>query len=492
MNVQTLKAIFEGKKELFKNLYIEKETDYDFKKYPVLYFDFSDLKKENGSSFEDRLACHIDRLAEDLNVDIPNTKYVNEKMRRLLYKLSSRDGHVIVLIDNYDQPTISNINQEDFEDIKETINVFFSCLKANSQYLRFVFITGVSRYVPPGIFGGGMDNILNVSLDEDYASILGFTEEEIENNFADYIYKGAKDLGVTRNEYLSKIKDYYFGYRFSLESDIRVYNPLSINSFFTQGEGIRFNDYWMKDGSTDLIMKVARANDFSILATAEMVIDFGTVFSYEVYTLIKYPTTRTILYLMYQKGYLTLKEQNRRGNVYLDFPNTEVRSSFSREIVTAFLSSNNVDPFLIDNILKNLATGKKEEAFKNVNALYGCFSDKSFDRHSTEKDFLNPLIFALNGSTEEGKFSLDEYPVSSDSIGYILCFKNYIYVLEATINKSIKEALDSIIERGHCKQFLSNNEKREVILVGLSFNYDESNQSEMRLLDEPEFLVPEK
>lgn len=493
MTLQTFKAIFEGKRELFKDLFIGKETDYDFKKYPVLYFDFSDLKKENHLVFEDSLNRYIDQIANDFNVDISNTKYVNEKMRLLLKRLSMRDGNVVVLVDEYDAPITKNAFSKDLEKINEVIKEFFTTLKANSQYLRFVFITGVSKFAKVGVFSG-MNNLLNISLDSDYATMLGFTEEEIKNNYSEYIEKGIKDLGVNREEYLSLLREHYNGYHFSLDSNESVYNPVSIGLFFTKGKGKAFDDYWVETGSTELLMKMAKENDFSILTEIEMKIDFDSVSSFEVSTLIKNPTPEALLYMMYQTGYLTIKGKDRRGNVILAFPNEEVKASFSKAIITSFLTSKNIEPSLLDTIIENLASGKKEKAFKDINTLYASCSYKNFNKNSTEKQFLNPLIFALNGSLNKsiGEKGLDEYPMSSGEADYILLLEDYIYILEAKLNKSSKEALDSIIERGYYKQFLSSNEKREVILVGLNFNYDKSNQSKMRLLDEPEFLVLDK
>lgn len=491
MTLQTFKAIFKGKKELFKDLYIGKETDYDFKKFPVLYIDFGKCDYHRAAKVKEWIKKQIVALLDN-NTPIEKDASVSDCLSVLFSSLSKKNKTLVILIDEYDRPIVDNIDDEkECEAIKRVLKDFYTVLKANSEYLRFVFITGVSKFAKVGVFSG-MNNLLNISLNRKYASIVGFTKEEVLTNFADYIEKGIKDLGVTREEYLSLIKAHYDGYHFSLESDESVYNPVSIGLFFTEGEGVNFKNYWIETGTTELLMKMAKENDFSILTDTEMKIDFDSVSEYDVAALINNPTSEAILYFMYQTGYLTLKGKDEDGFCILDFPNNEVRSSFLKKLVKEYLSDKGLSPTLLTTIVRKLRTGEKEEAFKDINALYASLSYKSFNKYSTEKDFLNPLVFALKGSIGKGEFSLDEYPVSSGLIDYILYFKNYIYILEAKLNKSNKEALDSIIERGYYKQFLSSNEKREIILVGLNFNYDKSNQSKMRLLDDPEFLVLDK
>lgn len=496
LTLQTLRAIFDGKKDLFKDLYIGKETDYDFAPHSVLYFDFSKIQHKSANELELAIQEKLHQMAKDNSITLSSTLFISQ-FEELLSTLNAKNGSVVILIDEYDAPISDNFKKDykEQEEIKAVLKSFYSSLKANSDYLRFVFITGVSKYAKVGVFSG-MNNLINISTNKYFATMLGFTEAEILSNYSDYIDQGVKDLDISREEYLKKLKEQYDGNRFSLDSNNieTVYNPVSIGLFFTSGYGTDFKNFWMETGGTELLIKMARDIDFSILTKSEMVIDYDRVSENDIGTLINNPTEESLLYLMLQTGYLTLKEKDDNGRYILTYPNNEVKLCFSNRIINEYISSHHLEDNLNTYIMNALRQGDTKEAFEEIITLYASFSHKRFDKRSREKDFMMPLVATINSciNISNGEYAIDEESVSSGDIDYVISLKKYIYIIEAKLNKSSKDALDCILERGYYKKYLSPADNRKLILIGINFNYSIDNQSTKRLLDEPKVMEIDK
>ena len=227
----TLHALFEGKRELFKGLYID-STDYAFEKYPVLHFDFSNIKTESFEEFRETFQNLIIEQAA-INGFTVESKAPSQM---LLSILDSYDGKVVIIIDEYDYPLVHTAGDTNlYERIKNTFSTFYSVIKNTDEKIRFVFITGVVRLTSVLY---AINNITDITLDENYAAAFGYTEDELLSNFSSYIdeYMERDERKYeTREDFIEHVREYYGGYRFSYENPVSVYNPIFVGKFFTYG-----------------------------------------------------------------------------------------------------------------------------------------------------------------------------------------------------------------------------------------------------------------
>ena len=247
LTISTLEAIFQGKRELFKGLAIDK-TDYDWKTYPVVHIDFGDCGKSTPEGLDGWLKDRIEEIAEAYGVGpLDKTKTSDDLFAKLILLLSKK-GKVVVLIDEYDKVLSDNVFSEKVEELRTVLGNFYQVVKTKGGLLRFVFITGVTRFARLSVFSK-MNNLNDLSLLPAYATMLGYIQEELEENFAGYIDQGVKDTGMVREAYLGKVREMYDGYRFAPGCET-VYNPVSVGLFFSNGCGQDFNDYWIDTGNS--------------------------------------------------------------------------------------------------------------------------------------------------------------------------------------------------------------------------------------------------
>ncbi len=196
LTLSTLEAIFKGKRELFKGLYID-SMDYDWKEYPVIHIDFSELDSKNPQELETQLKETLLDIAEKYGIEINQKLQYNRVLKALIVGLAEKEK-VVVLIDEYDSPLTNNINSEKLEEIRNVLRGFYSVLKAQDRNMRMCFITGVTKFSKLSTFTG-MNNLMDISVMDDYSSLFGYTQEELEKYFAEYIEDGAKKNGVIVN-----------------------------------------------------------------------------------------------------------------------------------------------------------------------------------------------------------------------------------------------------------------------------------------------------
>ena len=239
----TLKNVFEGNKELFRGLYIYDK--YDFEPYPVLSFNFANVSSATFGNFMDSITKAVRKEAERNGVDVELSDNPAEMLQEALIGIYEKTGKgSVIIIDEYDNNLTSTIGEAFAEDIRKVLNDFYKRIKNNSQYIRFCFITGVVKLSNLSIFSA-MNNLVDLSMDKEFAGAFGYTDEELDEYFGEGIdeyIEANPGKYKTREEFREKIRDYYDGYRFSPESETRVYNPVSIGFFFNNG--CRFDEYW--------------------------------------------------------------------------------------------------------------------------------------------------------------------------------------------------------------------------------------------------------
>ena len=324
--LSTMKAYWEGKKNLFAGLKIEeleRNNPDAWKPYPVFYFDF------NGKNYmsEQALETVMDNLLKDWEelYHIEATLGLEERFKRLLKVAAEQTGRrCVVLVDEYDKPLLESVdNKELIEHNKAVFKGFFSALKSEDAYIQFVFITGVTKFSKVSIFSD-LNQLMDISMSSDYAEICGITEQEIKDNFGPEIERLADEQGMTIERCLEKLKQEYDGYHFHQKGE-GVYNPYSLlNALYNR----EFDAYWFETGTPTFLVKrlrdmnfdVRKLSDKTLYATKDMLKDYRD-------------DNPDVIPLLYQSGYLTLRDYNPQKSFYtLGFPNNEVEVGFLKSL----------------------------------------------------------------------------------------------------------------------------------------------------------------
>ncbi|MDR2564049.1 MAG: AAA family ATPase [Prevotellaceae bacterium] len=329
LTVTTLEAMFSGKKELFKGLYAEEFMNRpNYRPSPVIRLDMTTVMTSKGiKDLSQSLKWIVASVAEDYDIDIPNTYPPGDAFDDLIHKVAKQGGgKVVILVDEFDKPYSDfYTNPQMAEEARRMMENFYIRIKANDEYIRFVFLTGIARFTRFSGFST-LNNITDISLDEEYGEICGLSETEIEKYFPEHITETAKEMKISPKELLEKKRNYYFGFCF--DGVHQLYNPLSTLHFFWSRE---FYSYWIQMGSVFDIDNYFKEKHL----TVEQFRNF-----FAPYDFLDVPGDMDNTSpggFMYQAGYLTVRR--KEGLYYkLDYPNTEVLNSMSEMFVQHILS----------------------------------------------------------------------------------------------------------------------------------------------------------
>jgi hypothetical protein len=319
LTVSTFHALFSGRRDLFVGLDIENYLDDAmFRPGPVIHLDMSGALIDDGiDGMNIRIKSLLEENASDNNVELRG-EYVDIIFRNLISDFHKKYGKVIILVDEYDFPLIEAIRMNiDIEKIKNSLRGLFLQIKLKMESIRFVFLTGISRFSKMGIFSA-LNNLTDISLQKDYGTMLGYTHDEILTNFESYIKESTKILETNASELINSIKDYYDGFCFDGENC--VYNPYSTLLFFQQN---MFGRFWFASGTPSIVAEHIKRNKVTIEQFKDMKITKS--FALEPGELNESSTTS----YLYQSGYLTLRKGDEEDTYRLDYPNQEVYESMS-------------------------------------------------------------------------------------------------------------------------------------------------------------------
>ena len=324
--LSTLKAYFEGKKHLFEGLKIA-ELEKDWTEYPVFYLDFNRESYADLASFNAVLDKNLRNLEKVWGKDELDTTPAI-RFSGLIERACEKSGkNVVVLIDEYDKPLISTMNKPKLnEKMREILKGFYGVLKAEDAHLKFVFLTGVTKFSKVSIFSD-LNQLIDISLSEKYAEICGITQQELEDNFAIELQQIAEKQNLSYEQILVEMKKRYDGYRFAKVS-ADIYNPFSILNTF---ESLDFAYYWFETGTPTFLVNALRNQNYDIRKfDNDVIIAANSVMDYRF-------ENQNLVPLLYQSGYLTIKEyRQNRDTFVLGFPNEEVKYGFLNELLPAF------------------------------------------------------------------------------------------------------------------------------------------------------------
>ena len=313
--VSTLAAYFEGKRHLFKGTYIDR-VEKDWTEYPVLRFDMSTAKHVDTESLTIELAGKLTDYEKIYGPNDASKPNLNQRLEGLIQRAYELTGkQVVVLIDEYDAPLLDVAHEKtQLDDLRQIMRNFYSPLKACDKYLKFVFITGITKFSQLSIFSE-LNNLKNISMNPEFAAVCGISEEEIETQMSDYLDNFASVQETTRQEAMTALKKQYDGYHFAWPSP-DIYNPFSLLNAFQDNT---LNSYWFESGTPTFLIEMMRKFNVTpsmLKPTNVMASGFDA------------PTENmsSIMPLLYQSGYMTIKGYNRIANIYtIDSPNNEIR-----------------------------------------------------------------------------------------------------------------------------------------------------------------------
>ena len=383
LTLSTLEAIFKSKRELFKGLYID-STDYNWKGYPVIHIDFSKCARNTAASVSAWINNQLMMISSTYNIQLEKEDGFDSNLDNLITKMSTT-GKVVVLIDEYDSLLINNINNEHLEDIRLTLRGFYSVLKSQSENIRMCFITGVTKFSKVSIFSA-MNNLIDISMLDEYSAMFGYTQKELEYNFAEYLDEGVRKNGFSKEEYLAQLKYWYDGYHFTADGEA-VYNPVSIGSFFYAGGKI-FRNYWiMTGGMTSLLTEIAKRVKFDLSISDGIKISEDKLHTTDIVQMVQTEVSQeNFLSLLYQSGYLTIKDASITRSGYLltlGYPNEEVEQGLNEILLPAYVGSAALkfDKLILANLFDR---GKLDEAMEKLKSIFAAipYYELVFDSES--------------------------------------------------------------------------------------------------------------
>ena len=452
--VSTLHAYFEGRKELFEGLAIA-NMEIEWEQYPVLHFDMSLGKHMDKDALNRYLHNMLQNNELRLGIKTRDVEDTNVRFTNLIMDIYHQTGkQVVVLIDEYDAPLLDVVHEEkDLPVLRNVMRNFYSPLKACDPYLRYVFLTGITKFSQLSIFSE-LNNIKNISMEREYADICGITEEEIKRHMKEGMDELADKLQVTHDEVLDALKENYDGYHFTWPSP-DVYNPYSLLNAFSDG---RLNSYWFGSGTpTYLIEMLRKYNVFpsEIGGIEAMAADFDA------------PTEQmeSIVPLLYQSGYITIKSGNPQMGLYLlDIPNKEVRVGLMRSLLPNYVNRQvRTCNVTVAKMSLAISEGRMDDALRLLQTFLGTVpycDNTDYEGHYQQ---LMYIIFSMLS------YEVDvEVRTPHGRVDMVLKTHDRLYLIELKLDKSADKALEQINLKNYSDRFALC--KLPVVKVGINFD----------------------
>ncbi len=480
--LSTLRAYFEGKKELFKGLYIEQAEEAIARRQnrepwevsPVLYFDFNAKDYLTGKALQKRLTLQLDFLETQYDIenkyDAPDDRFIY--IIKMIYQTTQKQ--VVILIDEYDKPLLETVNDEALNDANRSLlKAFYEVLKQCDRYIRFAFLTGITKFSKTNLFSG-VNNLIDITLQEEYTAICGFTETELDL-FAPEIEQLAEANQITVEQTRGKLKKMYDGYCFSSKEE-RVYNPFSLLRVLADK---RYNYFWFESATPSYLVNYLKRKklfipdlDQDVKIGAQVVQDF------------RYNDHDAIIPLLFQSGYLTIKNTIAGATIFqLGYPNEEMRFGFLQELLPLYVNiRRNSIRFMVLKLYNALNDGDLAEAMEQISAIlagiiYGNIPSSEKGRPLREQYYQSVLyaVFRLLGIHAQA-----EVVCATGRIDMLVITRKHVYIFEFKVNTqgTAQDAIDQIKDREYFRAV--RPEGRPLHLVGVSFDEKTRNVKEWK------------
>ena len=449
--ISTLAEIFLGHKELFQGLYLC-NTNYQWTTHPIIRIDFSRETVQTAQALSQSIQRTLQRIAQRHQVTLTGNNHL-QQLEDLIYTLANKNK-VVILVDEYDKPILDNIhNLTEAKQIRETLKGFYTVMKSMDAYIRFVFLTGISKFSKVGVFSG-LNNLNDISLDDRYAAMLGITQEELQTYFVDRLPALATHEGTTQTQLLSQIRYWYNGFCFSRHCQ-PVCNPFSILLLFDKQQ---FQNFWFATGTPTFLLKLIQERAYDLHQLESLSVTELGFNSYEIETL-------TVVPLLFQTGYLTIKAYDAQRRLYqLSYPNFEVENAFSQYLLESF---SDIDQGIAGSYLWRLIDALQVNDLNTFFDTLNIFlANIPYDIQIKREKYYQTifyLIFKLIGFEIEA-----EARTNRGRIDAVIVVEQQIFLFEFKLDGQANKALAQIRQRDYFVRYEGIG--KPIILVGASFN----------------------
>lgn len=457
--ISTFEAYFQGRKDLFQGLAIEK-LETEWKEYPVFHLDLNAEKYDTKEALEQVLSRSLslweDRWGKDAAEDTLASRFAG--VLRRTYERTGKQA--VVLIDEYDKPLLQSILDEPLlEEYRRTLKAFYGVLKSADRYLRFVFLTGVTKFAQVSVFSD-LNQLNDISMKPAYATVCGITKDELVETFAPEINALGQKNELAFDETVRRLASLYDGYHFE-ESAEGVFNPFSLLNVF---DSCKFDNYWFQTGTPTYLVDLLKQSDYDLRLLIDGVEVQASAFS-------EYRAeTRNPLPMIYQSGYLTIKGYDKEVNLYtLGFPNDEVRYGFLNFLIPYYTEVSDAETgFYIVKFMRELKAGDIDAFMERLKVFFAGMPYELSDNTERHYQAIFYVVFTLMG-----QFIETEVRSARGRADAVVKTSDAIYVFEFKLNGSAEEALKQIDEKGYLIPYQLDGKK--LVKVGVNFSKETRN-----------------
>ena len=451
--ISTLEAYFQGKKELFTGLAVER-LEKDWIKYPILHLDLNIEKYDTPESLDNILEKSLTAW-EKLYGAEPSERSFSLRFAGIIERACKQAGQrVVILVDEYDKPMLQAIGNEKLQkQFRDTLKPFYGALKTMDGYTKFAFLTGVTKFGKVSVFSD-LNNLDDISMRKDYVEICGVSDQELHENLDIELHEFAETQDLSYDKLCTKLKEYYDGYHFTHNS-IGIYNPFSLLNAFKYKE---FGSYWFETGTPTYLVKLLKKHHYDLERMAHEETDAQVLNS------IDSESTNPIP-VIYQSGYLTIKGYDERFGIYrLGFPNREVEEGFIRFLLPFYANVNKVEsPFEVQKFVREVETGDYDSFFHRLQSF---FADTTYEVIREQELHYENVLFIVFKLV--GFYTKVEYHTNDGRIDLVLQTEKFIYIMEFKLNGTAEEALQQINDKRYALPFEADG--RKLFKIGINFS----------------------
>lgn len=459
--ISTLAEIFNGNKALFEGLWLD-DSPYEWQAYPVICIDFSRHAVKSAAQLEDVIDYFLAGIADDYGIALKGFDY-QSRFDNLIQQMG-RDRQVVILIDEYDKPIIDNLEHiEAASQIQDILKDFYTVIKAMDPYIRFVFITGISKFSRVGVFSA-MNHLTDLTLSPRFATMLGLTETEIRDNFQSHIAAFIQQQNVSEETFLDQLRRWYNGFCFVGNSQ-QVYNPFStLHLFYHQ----RFANYWFETGTPTFLVKLIKEQNYDVTKLNKLELREVAFSTYDLENLAVTP-------LLFQTGYLTIKAYEPETRKYtLSYPNDEVQDAFLVHLLGEFSSvKQGLNEAYLWQLIDVLQAKDLEQFFTILDVFFANIDYQLYLKNEKYYQTIFYLIFLLLGLRVEA-----EVETNQGRIDAVVELKAVIFIFEFKLDGSADEAMRQIKTRSYYQKYRLKG--KPITLVGANFDSQKRGVSEWR------------
>lgn len=456
--LSTLEAYFQGKKELFEGLAIEK-LEKDWLRYPILHIDLNTEKYDTPESLENKLNRVLVEW-EKIYGSEPAETSLAMRFEGIIGRVCDKEGQsVVILVDEYDKPMLQAIGDDELQkSFRNTLKAFYGALKSKDGCIKFGMLTGVTKFGKVSVFSD-LNNLEDISMRQQYAEICGISDRELHENFETELHEFASLQGLTYEGICTEMRERYDGYHFTYNS-VGIYNPFSVLNTLKYNA---FGSYWFETGTPTYLVDLLKKHHYDLHRMAHEETSADVLNSID-------STSDNPIPVIYQSGYLTIKGYEREFETYrLGFPNREVEEGFVKFLMPFYANTSNVESsFEIQKFVREIRSGDCDSFFRRLQSFFADTPNELI--RDLELHYQNVLfiVFKLVGFYVKA-----EYHTSQGRIDLVLQTDKYIYVMEFKLEGTAKEALQQINEKHYAKPFESDG--RRLFKIGVNFSAETRN-----------------